>query len=88
LINPNTYGLPVAFFAAGNENEPDPVDADVVVEDAALELVADDPLPALLELLELLEPQPAARSAEATTAAAVPSHLEPVIYFSSWLWCE
>ena len=54
----------------------------------ALVLLPDDPLLPLLELLELLDPQPAARSPAAATAAAVPSHLERVIYYSSWLYCE
>jgi hypothetical protein len=83
LIIPNTYGLPVAFFAVPNTEALEAVlDADV-----ALVLLPDDPLPALVELLELLDPQPAARTAEAATAAAVPSHLECVIYRSSWLCC-
>jgi hypothetical protein len=77
LIIPNTYGLPVAFLAVPNENEP--ALAVVVAADVALVLLPDDPLPALVLLLELLDPQPAARTAEAATAAAVPSHLECVI---------
>ncbi len=58
----------------------------VVVPDGALVPPPDDPL-VLPELLELLDPQPAARSPAATNAAAVPSHLERVIYLSSWLGC-
>jgi len=78
LIIPNTYGLPVAFLGVPNEDEL----ALVVAAEVALVLLPDDPLLALLELLELLDPQPAARTAEAATAAAVPSHLECVIYCS------
>ncbi|HUJ33884.1 MAG TPA: hypothetical protein VLW51_01655 [Solirubrobacteraceae bacterium] len=80
LIIPNTYGLPVAFLGVPNENEL----ALEVPAEVALVLLPDDPLPPLepLELLELLAPQPAARTAEAATAAAVPSHLECVIYCS------
>jgi len=80
LIIPNTYGLPVAFLGVPNEDEL--AVADVVAAEVALVLLPDDPLLALLELLELLDPQPAARTAEAATAAAVPSHLECVIYCS------
>jgi hypothetical protein len=77
---PNTYGLPVAFLAVPNTDEPEL--AAVVVADVALALLPDDPLAALVVLLELLDPQPAARTAEAATAAAVPSHLECFIYCS------
>ena len=74
LIIPNTYGLPVAFFADPNTEALEAV----LDPDVALVLLPDDPLPLVL-LLELLDPQPAARTAEAATAAAVPSHLECVI---------
>jgi hypothetical protein len=83
LIIPNTYGLPVAFLGVPNADDPAAV---VVVADVAL--VAPDEPPLLLVVLELLDPQAAARSPEATTAAAVPSHLERVIDFSSWLCCQ
>ncbi|HTP21398.1 MAG TPA: hypothetical protein VMJ65_17470 [Solirubrobacteraceae bacterium] len=80
---PKTYGLPVAFFAVPNEN--DPPDAAVVVADVVLALLPDDPLPALVLLLELLDPQPAAISPAAATTAAVPSHFERFIC-SALLW--
>ncbi|HUA69473.1 MAG TPA: hypothetical protein VMA96_00275 [Solirubrobacteraceae bacterium] len=77
---PNTYGLPVAFFGVPNTDEPEL--ALVLVADGADVALPDDPLAALVVLLELLDPQPAARTAEAATAAAVPSHLECFIYCS------
>jgi hypothetical protein len=79
LIIPNTYGLPVAFFGAPNENE-------LAVAVVVLVLPPDDPLLVLLAalllallLLELLDPHPAARSPVTATAAARLSHLEDLI---------
>jgi hypothetical protein len=77
LIIPNTYGLPVAFFAVPNTD--DPPAAAVVVAEVALVPLPDDPLAALVVLLELLDPQPAAISPAAATTAAVPSHFERFI---------
>jgi hypothetical protein len=81
LIIPNTYGLPVAFFGVPNTDDV----AAVVVADVALALLPDDPLLALVVLLELLDPQPAAISPVAATTAAVPSHFERFIC-SALLW--
>jgi hypothetical protein len=63
----------------------EPAAALLVVADVALVLLADDPLAALVLLLELLDPQPAAISPVAATTAAVPSHFERFIC-SALLW--
>ncbi|MGO9889520.1 MAG: hypothetical protein ACLP0L_16635 [Solirubrobacteraceae bacterium] len=81
LIIPNTYGLPVAFLGVPNTDEL----ALVVAAEVALVLLLDDPLLALVLLLELLDPQPAAISPVAATTAAVPSHFERFIC-SALLW--
>ncbi|HWI71931.1 MAG TPA: hypothetical protein VNT55_08255 [Baekduia sp.] len=70
MIIPNTYGLPVAFFGAPNENA---LASDVDVDFAAVLLVDE------LALSELLDPQPAASSPVAATAATVPTHLEDLM---------
>jgi hypothetical protein len=71
LIIPNTYGEPVAFFGVPRASLL--VDAEL----PPLELAA-----ALLELLELLEPQPAASSPAVAIAATALSHRERFIVAS------
>jgi hypothetical protein len=74
LIIPKTYGEPVAFLGVPNAEEP--VEAVAVPVDV-LELAE---LLAEVELLELLEPHPAATSPVAANAATVPSHFERFIF--------
>jgi hypothetical protein len=65
--------VPVAFFGVPNTDEL------AAVLEAEVLLAEEPPLVALLVLLELLDPQPAAISPVAAIAAAMPSHRERFI---------